>query len=564
MADDSRRGLAERLRPYQVLLASRAHAQMQYRTSFVTDILGTIGVGLAEFAEVWVIFHNVDVLGGLDFTAALLVFALSNLAFSLADMFVGHLDDLPRYIRAGQVDAFYVRPLPLLTQLMTSDLSLRRVGRLSVALVALVVALTTAEIGWSPATVLLIVLTIVSGTAIFAALFTAAGGLQFFLVDGSEFTNAFTYGGQYAAQQSQQVFPDPLADLLDVRHPDRLRRLPPGRRHPRPAGRPPRPTVAGLVNAPRRGTRLDPRRPVLEGRDPSLPRSRWMSIIETRDLVRDFKRTRAVDHLTLAIEPGESVGYIGANGAGKSTTIKMLTGILKPTSGLVRTCGIDPMRDRIGVARRVGVVFGQRSQLWWDLPLRESFSILAAIHRLEPAAAMARTGRLVEQLEMGPQLGTPVRSLSLGQRMRAEIAAALLHSPELLILDEPTIGLDVLSKQRLREFLIAERRERGTTLLLTTHDMGDIERLCDRVLVVDRGRLAFDGTLPGLAAHRRRAAHPRHRPRRADPRPRRGPEHDARRRASRTGSASASPSTPPRRPPPRCSPTCQHATPCVT
>ena len=225
-----------------------------------------------------------------------------------------------------------------------------------------------------------------------------------------------------------------------------------------------------------------------------------MSIIETRNLVRDFKRTRAVDHPTLAIEPGESVGYIGANGAGKSTTIKMLTGILKPTSGLVRTCGIDPMRDRIGVARRVGVVFGQRSQLWWDLPLRESFSILAAIHRLEPAAAVARTGRLVEQLEMGPQLGTPVRSLSLGQRMRAEIAAALLHSPELLILDEPTIGLDVLSKQRLREFLIAERRERGTTLLLTTHDMGDIERLCDRVLVVDRGRLAFDGTLPGLAA----------------------------------------------------------------
>jgi ABC-2 type transport system ATP-binding protein len=225
-----------------------------------------------------------------------------------------------------------------------------------------------------------------------------------------------------------------------------------------------------------------------------------MSIIETRDLVRDFKRTRAVDHLTLAVEPGEAVGYIGANGAGKSTTIKMLTGILKPTSGLVRTCGIDPMRDRIGVARRVGVVFGQRSQLWWDLPLRESFSILAAIHRLEPSAATTRTDRLVEQLEMGPQLGTPVRSLSLGQRMRAEIAAALLHTPELLILDEPTIGLDVLSKQRLREFLVAERRERGTTLLLTTHDMGDIERLCERVLVVDHGRLAFDGTLPGLAA----------------------------------------------------------------
>ncbi|MHA3837066.1 ABC transporter ATP-binding protein [Terrabacter sp. AAH1] len=225
-----------------------------------------------------------------------------------------------------------------------------------------------------------------------------------------------------------------------------------------------------------------------------------MSIIETRDLVRDFKKTRAVDRMTFSVEPGESVGYIGANGAGKSTTIKMLTGILKPTSGHVRTCDLDPMRERIGVARRVGVVFGQRSQLWWDLLLRDSFAILAAIHSLGEKEARSRTDVLVEQLEMGPQLATPVRSLSLGQRMRAEIAAALLHSPDLLILDEPTIGLDVLSKQRLREFLVAERRERGTTLLLTTHDMGDIERLCDRVLVVDHGRLAFDGTLTGLAA----------------------------------------------------------------
>ena len=227
-------------------------------------------------------------------------------------------------------------------------------------------------------------------------------------------------------------------------------------------------------------------------------------IIETQDLVRDFRRgarrTRAVDHMTFAIQPGEAVGYIGANGAGKSTTIKMLTGILKPTAGLARTCGLDPMRQRIDVARQVGVVFGQRSQLWWDLPLHESFTILAAIHRLDPAEARARTARLVDQLEMGPQLDTPVRSLSLGQRMRAEIAAALLHSPRLLILDEPTIGLDVLSKQRLREFLVEERRQLGTTLLLTTHDMGDIERLCNRVLVVDRGRLAFDGTLQGLAA----------------------------------------------------------------
>lgn len=238
-----------------------------------------------------------------------------------------------------------------------------------------------------------------------------------------------------------------------------------------------------------------------------------MNTVEVSELTRQFvlrrsargrrRRVRevltAVDSMSFRIESGSAVGYIGANGAGKSTTIKMLTGILVPTSGTVRTCGLDPVRRRRELAGRIGVVFGQRSQLWWDLPLRESFTILAAIHRLEPAAARRRTDELVEQLEMAHTLDTPVRQLSLGQRMRAEIAAALLHRPELLILDEPTIGLDVLSKQRLREFLRRERADSGTTLLLTTHDMGDIERLCERVLVVDHGRLAYDGTLPGLA-----------------------------------------------------------------
>jgi ABC-2 type transport system ATP-binding protein len=193
------------------------------------------------------------------------------------------------------------------------------------------------------------------------------------------------------------------------------------------------------------------------------------------------------------------VGYIGANGAGKSTTIKMLTGILVPTAGTVLTCGLRPVPDRRRLARQVGVVFGQRSQLWWDLPVRESFRILAAIHSLTRASESERTAELVEQLELGSFLSVPVRQLSLGQRMRAEIAAALLHSPRLVILDEPTIGLDVLSKQRLREFLVGERRRHGTTLLLTTHDMGDVERLCDRILVIDHGRLAYDGDLPGLS-----------------------------------------------------------------
>lgn len=234
-------------------------------------------------------------------------------------------------------------------------------------------------------------------------------------------------------------------------------------------------------------------------------------VIELRDLHRHFevrsgrglsraKRTvRAVDGITATVGAGEACGYIGANGAGKSTTIKLLTGILVPTGGTVRTCGFDPVPQRRELARQVGVVFGQRSQLWWDLPLGESFTILAAIHRIGPRAAAPRIAQLVDGLELGPFLDTPVRQLSLGERMRGEVAAALVHRPRLLVLDEPTIGLDMISRERLRQFLVAERAAEGTTLLLTTHDMGDIERLCDRVLVVDSGRLAYDGTLAGLA-----------------------------------------------------------------
>ncbi len=207
----------------------------------------------------------------------------------------------------------------------------------------------------------------------------------------------------------------------------------------------------------------------------------------------------AVDALTFTIGAGESVGYIGANGAGKSTTIKMLAGILVPSAGRVTTCGLEPVAQRRALARRLGVVFGQRSQLWWDLPLEESYRILAAVHSLSAQRERERTAELVGRLELGSFLTTPVRQLSLGQRMRGEVAAALLHSPELLVLDEPTIGLDVLSKQRLREFLLAERAAHGTTLLLTTHDMGDVSRLCERVLLVDRGSLAYDGSLAGLS-----------------------------------------------------------------
>jgi ABC-2 type transport system ATP-binding protein len=237
-----------------------------------------------------------------------------------------------------------------------------------------------------------------------------------------------------------------------------------------------------------------------------------MSLIEVADLRRTFtvrrrvegtrrkERTEveAVRDLTFGIDAGEMVGYIGPNGAGKSTTIKMLTGILVPTSGRISVAGVDPSRHRTALARRIGVVFGQRTSLWWDLPLRDSFDLLQKIYRTDPARHRANLEEFLELLELRDLLDTPVRQLSLGQRMRGDIAAALLHDPEILYLDEPTIGLDVVSKGRLREFLRALNRDRGTTLMLTTHDLQDIEALCDRVIVIDHGTQVYDGALAGL------------------------------------------------------------------
>ena len=207
---------------------------------------------------------------------------------------------------------------------------------------------------------------------------------------------------------------------------------------------------------------------------------------------------RAIENVTFSVQPGEMVGYIGPNGAGKSTTIKMLTGILVPTSGLVRVAGLEPTQKRTELAKRNGVVFGQRTQLWWDLPLRDSFELLRHIYRVPAQRHAFNLARCVALLDMGPFLATPVRQLSLGQRMRGEVTAALLHDPEILFLDEPTIGLDVVAKARLREFLLHINAEQRTTVLLTTHDMGDIERLCSRLMIVDRGGLIYDGDIEGV------------------------------------------------------------------
>jgi ABC-2 type transport system ATP-binding protein len=215
-------------------------------------------------------------------------------------------------------------------------------------------------------------------------------------------------------------------------------------------------------------------------------------------LRRERQDVRAVDGISFRIEPGELVGYVGPNGAGKSTTVKMLTGILVPSGGRISVAGLDPSRRRIQLARRIGVVFGQRVQLWWDLPLRDSFELLRHIYRVPFDRWRANLDRFREVLELDPFLETPVRQLSLGQRMRGELTAAMLHDPEILFLDEPTIGLDVVAKARVREFLAEVNRERAVTVLLTTHDLADIERLCSRLLIIDHGRVIYDGSIERL------------------------------------------------------------------
>jgi ABC-2 type transport system ATP-binding protein len=209
---------------------------------------------------------------------------------------------------------------------------------------------------------------------------------------------------------------------------------------------------------------------------------------------------RAVDDLTFGIERGSVVGYIGPNGAGKSTTVKMLTGILVPSAGRISVGGMEPSRQRIQLARRIGAMFGQRVQLWWDLPLLDSFELLRHIYRVPADRYRENLARFRDVLDLDPFLHTPVRQLSLGQRVRGELSAVMLHDPEILFLDEPTIGLDVVAKERVREFLTDVNRERGVTVMLTTHDLADIERLCSRILMIDHGKLIYDGTVDDLIA----------------------------------------------------------------
>ncbi|MFV8828132.1 ABC transporter ATP-binding protein [Alkalihalobacterium sp. APHAB7] len=218
-----------------------------------------------------------------------------------------------------------------------------------------------------------------------------------------------------------------------------------------------------------------------------------------RDLfTRNYKILAAVDGISFEVKKGEMVGYIGENGAGKSTTIKMLTGILTPSAGEVVVNGMNPHKERERFVRTIGVVFGQRSQLWWDIAVQESFRLLKKVYNIPDEQYEPHIKEIIETLDLEPLLDKPVRKLSLGQRMRCELAAALIHNPPLLFLDEPTIGLDVLVKLRIREFLKRINERFNTTILLTTHDLSDIEALCERVIMLDEGKIIYDGSLANL------------------------------------------------------------------
>lgn len=213
---------------------------------------------------------------------------------------------------------------------------------------------------------------------------------------------------------------------------------------------------------------------------------------------RKYETKVAVNKINFTINEGEIVGYIGSNGAGKSTTIKMMCGILNPTSGKVLINGIEPYKKRQTVAKQIGVVFGQKTQLWWDIPLIESFNVLKEIYLISDEEYKERFDFLQEVLDIKDFINQPVRTLSLGQRMRADLAASLLHNPKILFLDEPTIGLDVLVKEKIRNAILMMNKKYNTTVILTTHDMSDIEMLCNRIIMIEKGNIIYDGSLKDI------------------------------------------------------------------
>ena len=385
----------------------------------------------------------------------------------------------------------------------------------------------------------MLTLSLVAGIVIFTAIWVIGAAITFWTVETSEVTNVFTYGGEALVSYPMPIYGEGIrwfftyiVPLAFVSYLPAIYIL----EKSDPLGLPPilqvcSPIVAGLFLVASRfcwafGVRhyqgtgsscspCTPRSPLPRARERGS-QSQRTQMIEAENLRKTFRihrrqsngilrfiRREAVDieavaGVSFSVAAGEMVGYVGPNGAGKSTTIKMLTGILQASGGHIRVAGLDPARQRLEVAKRIGVVFGQRSQLWWDLPLADSFELLRHIYRVPTSDYRQRLAYLSELLELGSFLETPVRQLSLGQRMRGDLTASLLHAPSVLFLDEPSIGLDVVAKARIRELLAQINREQGVTMLLTTHDMADIERLCSRMLIIDHGRVIYDGGVEAI------------------------------------------------------------------
>ncbi len=506
----------EGLRAYGLIAGMWIRSSMAYRTSFVITVVGNLLVTGLDFVTILLMFSQVGSLGGWSLPEVAFLYGLSSTAFGLSDLVLGSMDVLGARIRDGSFDTLLVRPAPVLAQIGADRFALRRLGRITQGTLVLGYALLHIDVDWTVGKVLLVPVMLLCGAAIFGALFVAGAAFQILAQDAAEVQNAFTYGGNTLLSYPPAVFGKDFVRGRDLHAAARLRQL--GARLLRVGAAVPAGPAGGrgLRVAAGRVRLLCAGRSRLAGRAQVVPKHRELRVVDEHfiqlDRVekvfdvrkkagfmkRERRQVRAVDSISFAVARGEMVGYIGPNGAGKSTTIKMLTGILTPSGGRLRVAGIDPSRERTRLAHRIGVVFGQRTTLWWDLPLIDSYKLMHRMYRIPDARYAENLDRCVELLELGALLDVPVRQLSLGQRMRGDIAAALLHDPEVLYLDEPTIGLDVISKAKVREFLRDLNAERGTTVLLTTHDLQDIEQLCSRVMVIDHGRLMYDGPLAGL------------------------------------------------------------------
>ena len=484
---------------YARIVASRIRSQLAYPVSFALDVFSQLLGQSMELLAILVIFTQVTSLGGFSAGEVVLIYGLAATAFGLADLAVGQVEALPDYIRTGEFDVILLRPLGALAQLLSADVQLRRVGRVAVGLVTLAWALRDVE--WTPLRVVVAVVAPLAGAVLLSAIWIAANCVSFWLVDGREVANSVTYGSDFATSYPITVYGPWLRRIMCFVVPGAFVAYFPalaltGR--PDPLGFPDfvrycSPLVAAAMVGVA-ALRLAHRGAPLPGDG--------VVIVETEGLTRTFvvarrKRVTAVEGVTLTIAAGEAVGFLGPNGAGKSTTIKMLTGVLVPTAGRATGVRARPgaRAARAGPAHRRRVRAAQPA-LVGPAAARE----LRPARRHPPGALPDRLDECVELLDMAEFLATPVRQLSLGQRMRGEVTAALLHRPELLVLDEPTIGLDLASKERLRAFLADLVARGAVTLLLTTHDLPDVERLCRRVVVIDRGRVLVDDDLAALRA----------------------------------------------------------------